>query len=337
MSGAIDTIRRDIAAIKPKFQAVAVAPDSILFEREAGFAIQALTGNEYAMGIALKNKDSVLAAVTNISAIGISLNPAKRQAYLVPRDGRICLDISYMGLLDLAIQSGSIRWGQAEIVYEKDEFALNDADKLPTHKRNPFGKDRGQIIGAYVVVKTADGDYLTTAMSIDEVWAIRDRSSAWKAFLEKKRKCPWVTDEGEMIKKTVIKRAYKMWPKTDRLDTAVHYLNNEGGEGIELSGGAGNSEGGQPMSGALDNIDADQMERVRSVAARVVKGFHSLGAEAAADYIAQQNFDAEETIALWKLLGNEPTMRAAIKKAQKAEPELDPAAAEHLKSIAQEA
>lgn len=196
------------------------------------FAIQSLTANDYAMGIAQKNRQSVINAVTNIAAIGISLNPAKKQAYLVPRDGRICLDISYIGLLDLAIGSGSIRWGQSELVYEGDAFTLNGFDKPPTHERNPFDKNRGAVIGVYVVVKTADGDYLTTTMTIDEVNAIRDRSTAWKAWISKKSTCPWVTDPGEMAKKTVIKRAYKLWPKTERLEQAIHHLNTDGDEGL---------------------------------------------------------------------------------------------------------
>lgn len=215
---------------------------SINFEREAGFAIQILTSNDYAMGIAQSNRQSVINAVTNVAAIGISLNPAKKQAYLVPRDGRICLDISYMGLLDLAIGSGSIRWGQAELVYEQDAFALNGFDKPPKHERNPFAKDRGDVVGVYVVVKTHDGDYLTTTMTIDEVNGIRDRSSAWKAWISKKKSCPWVTDPGEMAKKTVIKRAYKLWPKTERLDKAIHYLNTDGDEGIQIDNGAGASD-----------------------------------------------------------------------------------------------
>jgi recombination protein RecT len=210
---------------------------SINFEREAGFAIQILTSNDYAMGIAQSNRQSVINAVTNVAAIGISLNPAKKQAYLVPRDGRICLDISYMGLLDLAIGSGSIRWGQAELVYEADAFALNGFDQPPKHERNPFAKDRGDVVGVYVVVKTHDGDYLTTTMTIDEVNGIRDRSSAWKAWVGKKKSCPWVTDPGEMAKKTVIKRAYKLWPKTERLDKAIHYLNTDGDEGIQFDNG----------------------------------------------------------------------------------------------------
>lgn len=232
MSNAIQTITNEIYGIRPSFEAVAV-DRSINFEREAGFAIQILGNNDYALGIALNNKQSVIDAVTNVSAIGISLNPAKKQAYLVPRDQKICLDISYMGLLDLAIASGSIMWGQAELVHESDDFRLNGFDRPPTHERNPFAKDRGEVVGVYVVAKTHSGDYLTTTMTVDDVNDIRNRSSAWKTWISKKKSCPWVTDYGEMAKKTVIKRASKTWPKVDRLDKAIHLLNTDGDEGLE--------------------------------------------------------------------------------------------------------
>jgi recombination protein RecT len=80
----------------------------------------------------------------------------------------------------------------------------------------------------YVVVKTADGEYLTHTMDIASAHAIRNRSAAWK----KDQSGPWKTDEGEMVKKTCVKQAYKYWPKTDRLEKAVHYLNMDGGEGL---------------------------------------------------------------------------------------------------------
>lgn len=232
MSTAITTISNDIYGVRADFESVSV-DRSINFEREAGFAIQILGNSDYALGVALNNRQSVIDAVTNISAIGISLNPAKKQAYLVPRDKKICLDISYMGLLDLAVASGSIMWGKAELVRESDDFRLNGFDKPPVHERNPFAKNRGEVVGVYVVVKTHSGDYLTETMTIDEVNAIRDRSSAWKAWMTKQKSCPWVTDPGEMAKKTVIKRAYKTWPKTDRLDQAVDFLNTEGNEGLD--------------------------------------------------------------------------------------------------------
>ena len=56
-----------------------------------------------------------------------------------------------------------------------------------------------------------------------------------------------------MLKKTVIKRAYKTWPKTDRhnrLDEAIQYLNTEGGEGLDLTQ---RSSGGAPKDGALNH------------------------------------------------------------------------------------
>lgn len=227
MSNNLTVIANEIYGARESFASV-LTDRSLSFEREAEFAIQTITGNEFAMKIAMQNKNSVFNAVTNIAAIGISLNPAKRQAYLVPRDGKICLDISYMGLMDLAMATGSIRWAKAELVYAQDAFSLNGFDKSPTHSFNPFAKDRGDIVGVYVVVKTADGDYLTDCMSRDEIDAIMNRSQSVKSG----KSSPWKTDYGEMAKKTVVKRAYKYWPKTDRLDKAIHHLNTDSGEGL---------------------------------------------------------------------------------------------------------
>lgn len=232
MSNALAIVTGAIQEARDDFSRVLV-DRSISFERESGFAIQQLQRNDYTLGVAMKNKQSVINAVTNVAAIGISLNPARKQAYLVPRDGQICLDISYIGLLDLAVASGSIHWGQAEIVRQNDAFVLNGFDRPPTHTFNPFGTERGPIVGVYVVVKTHSGDYLTTTMSLEDVYSIRDRSEGWKAFASKKIKStPWASDEGEMIKKTVIKRAYKLWPKTERLDEAMDHLNNANAEGL---------------------------------------------------------------------------------------------------------
>lgn len=230
MNNAVATITNEVYAMRGSFNTVMV-DRSVNFEREAGFAIQSITSGDYIMKVALGNPQSVRDAVTNIAAIGISLNPAKKQAYLVPRKNKICLDISYMGLMDLAMETGSIKWAQANLVYKNDTFASNGLDKPPLHSFDPFSKDRGELVGVYVTVKTADGEYLTDTMSIDEVYAIRDRSESWK----KDQSGPWKTDQGEMIKKTVVKRAYKYWPKTERLESAIHYLNTDGGEGITFT------------------------------------------------------------------------------------------------------
>lgn len=238
----IQVVSNSIYALKDTFQQ-RLTNQSLNFEVEAGFAVQQLESNDYLLSIAMSNQQSVINAVTNVAAIGVSLNPARKQAYLVPRDGRVCLDISYIGLVDLATQSGSIVWAKSELVYEQDSFQMGEPGTLPEHKFNPFSKDRGTVIGAYVVAKTPSGEYLCDAMSINEIYSIRDRSSAWKAWINKKKSCPWVTDEGEMCKKTVIKRGSKLWPKNERLNMAIQHLNVDLDEGIEFnsqsrSGGA---------------------------------------------------------------------------------------------------
>lgn len=262
-----DLIISEVYGAKDNFAAV-LTDTSIVFEREAEFAIQAILNSDYAMKVALNNKASVFNAVTNIAAIGISLNPAKKQAYLVPRDSKICLDISYIGLMDLAMASGSVRWVQAMLVHEGDEFELNGFDKPPRHKYKPFDIKRGAVVGVYVVAKTMDGDYLTTTMPIDDVWSIRDRSSAWKAWISKQKSCPWVTDPGEMVKKTCVKRAYKYWPKTDRMDQAIHYMNTEAGEGFApIENPAPTTAPGAAKAGVVERLIAAALKATTSEAA----------------------------------------------------------------------
>jgi recombination protein RecT len=291
-----------VQGARAQFEAVTV-DRGITFEREAGFATQALMAQEYTLSTAMKNPQSVVNAVANIAAIGLSLNPAKKQAYLVPRDGRICLDISYIGLLDLAIASGSIRWGQAELVHKADRFVLNGFDKPPTHERDPFSQDRGDIVGAYAVVKTCDGDYLTTTMPIDEILGIRDRSQAWKS----KQSGPWKTDPGEMMKKTVIKRAYKLWPKTDRLDAAIHHLNTENEEGLEA---IDNEPLEQPRNFGLT---PERSKVIRNVAAEALQRFNEGDEFGAYESVAFVE-DTEEKLALWSILKPHSALRSAIKR-----------------------
>lgn len=203
------------------------APLGITFEKEQSYVIQLFRQNEYLEKTAKNNLLSLLSAMSNVANIGLSLNPAKKQAYLVPRNGMICLDPSYMGMCDLATQSGQIRFVQARIVRKNDNYTNNGVDQAPTHQFNAF-EDRGDIVGVFCTAKTADGDYLTTEMSVDQINSIRDRSEYYK----RKKAGPWVSDYEEMAKKTVIRNAFKTWPKTEtleRLEHAVHLSNeNEG-------------------------------------------------------------------------------------------------------------
>ena len=214
-----------IANSERKFNEIVLASGTpVVYHVESMFALQAITSNDYLMQIANSRPESLRDAIINIASVGLSLNPVTQYAYLVPRDGKACLDISYKGLIKLATDTGSMMWVRAEIVYEKDKFVhLGPAEK-PEHKSNPF-RDRGDMIGVYCIAKTNDGDHLVDVMSMAEVHKVRDKSQSWV----KQKKGPWKDWPGEMWKKTIIKRASKLWPRTkvERLANAVDVLNDD--------------------------------------------------------------------------------------------------------------
>lgn len=206
------------------------------FETECLFAKQQLLKNDYTMKAAQSNQNSLKSAILNVAAIGISLNPANAHAYLVPRDGAICLDISYRGLVKLATDSGSIEWAKAVLVYEGDTFRWRGPALPPEHEADVFAKDRidasdplKNLKGGYCLAKLTGGEYMVDVMTADEILAVRDASKAkngpWKGV--------WA---GEMAKKTLVKRASKSWPQSngrDRIDSAIQILNDH--EGLEES------------------------------------------------------------------------------------------------------
>jgi recombination protein RecT len=236
MTNQIMTVPDIVRGVEPECLQLVQSHNSVNWGAEMNYAIQLLCANSFAVSIAQQNPVSVQNALRNASAIGISLNPANKHAYLVPRKSQssmgICLDISYMGLMHLAQSTGSIEWGQAKLVYEVDAYTNNGIDKAPEHKYPAFGK-RGNLVGAYCTVKTSTGAYLTEEMSVDQIHDVRARSEAYTGGKNGKPPSgPWVTDYEEMCRKTVVKRAAKYWPKVERLNEAVNYLNTDGGEGI---------------------------------------------------------------------------------------------------------
>lgn len=219
-----------IAEAKASFLEIAQAEGNLVsYKKEAIFAMQAIERNDSLMK---SSRQSIRDAVINVASIGLSLNPALQLAYLLPRDGICCLDISYRGLLKLATDSGSIRYATAEVVRSHDHFVWKSRFELPDHEYSPFASDeeRGPIIGVYAAAKTHDGEWLVEPMSREEIERVKAASKA-------KRQPAWDQWYGEMAKKAAIKRAQKTWPRTERLAKAVHVLNeHEGSREDALSG-----------------------------------------------------------------------------------------------------
>ena len=209
---------------------------NMVFASECLFAKQQIQKSDFATKTAQNNQDSLRNAILNVAAIGISLNPASAHAYLVPRKGSVCLDISYRGLVKLATDAGAITWAKAVLVYDGDEFKWRGPSEAPLHEADVFNPERMDaadplegLLGGYCIAELASGALMVDFLTVGEILEVKNTSKA--------KDGPWSGRwAGEMAKKTLIKRASKSWPQSrdrDRMDNAISILNQH--EGLELS------------------------------------------------------------------------------------------------------
>lgn len=167
----------------------------------------------------------------------VGLEPDGRNAHLIPRwnkklygadkGGYECtFQIDYKGFVELAMRSGLVASVHADRVFEEDEFDYN-IGQIECHRPNLRVK-RKDWYAAYSVVRFKDGSMKCEVMTQDEILEIRDRSESWKAYKKDKiSTCPWLTDEGEMAKKTVFKRLSKWISISPEFATAVEHDNED--------------------------------------------------------------------------------------------------------------
>lgn len=300
-----------IADSREKFQKLAKAT-GLNFDAEALYAYQACLRNKFLATVAMENPLSLRMAMVNVAAVGLTLNPALGFAFLVPREEAVCLDISYRGLIKIATETGSIRWGKAELVYSNDKFEYRGLAKAPTHVFDPFGKSRGEFVGAYCIagIGTAD-EVLVEIMTAEEIILTRNCSKAWQ-----KKKGPWVQWFGEMAKKTVIKRAAKTWPRLgERFGDALTIL-EDNGEGLVIDAEAKcemQDQGAEEPTGDPSGAS----EETRAKVARLVKRASDAGAWSAAEQYAKEHFKGDDyAYAIASLEAAQKQPRAQSKEGQ---------------------
>jgi phage RecT family recombinase len=203
-------------------------------KKEISFAIQSINKSAQLQKC---SGESVLQAVLNIANVGLTLNPAAKEAYLIPRwnnltaSNEACLDPSYIGLVKLLTDTGSVTSMVCQLVYTGDTFEIDLANNTSPviHKPELSSSKRGEMKGVYALATLSDGTRQVEWMDKDEVEQIRGRSETYKAFVAGKIKsCTWASDFGEMSRKTVIKRIYKYLPRSEKaavLDKAVELDN----------------------------------------------------------------------------------------------------------------
>ncbi|HDZ13882.1 MAG TPA: hypothetical protein ENH60_03150, partial [Pricia sp.] len=211
-------------------------------------------------------KESLLKSVISVAQTGLTLNPIAKEAFLIPRYNNVSksiqigLEPSYVGLVKLLTDTGSVTSINTQLVYAEDEFQINLAADDPV-RHIPALKNRENLIGVYSIAKLATGEKQVEWMEISEVHKIRDTSESYKSWKKDSGKSTiWNTYYGEMVRKTVLKRIYKYLPRTDRMQYAD--------KAVQLSNADWEPSSGQVMfadalikSSTLPEFKKDELEK----------------------------------------------------------------------------
>ncbi|HEK0657708.1 TPA: recombinase RecT [Proteus mirabilis] len=237
------TVSNIIASVKPKFVKNSVNENSFFIE--AIYAKNQVDNNTKLMDIALNNPASFKTAFLQLATTSLTLDPAQKLAYLVPRNKRIILDVSYLGLIKMAIEAQMCKNLIVELVFEKDEFTFNGRRTPPTHNFDPFADvgniiidqtdkgsigERGNFRGVYVDYLLNDDSHMIFFVTRRDLASARMSSASW---LYKPNDSPWTYFPTQMIRKTAIKSSIHLLPNANqRIMRTIDYLNTDGGEGF---------------------------------------------------------------------------------------------------------
>lgn len=199
-----------------------------VFNREASFAIQLIKNiknPDFMLNTINQNPESLMFAIANVAASGLTLNPDLKLAYLVPRDGRVMFQSSYMGKKELIMQSGIVSTLYAKVVRGNDIFEVEEGTRPGILHRPNYKSDRGAVVGAYAVAIYPNGVAEFEVLTLSEILAIKAKSPANSTAFS-----PWNTGENdfvEMCKKTVINRIFKGLAKMKASKELLHLLQTE--------------------------------------------------------------------------------------------------------------
>lgn len=136
-------------------------------------------------------------------------------------DTEIKIDaVQYMpmvgGIRRKMLESGLVTSAIAEAVYYNDHFVhVRGLDQTIEHRTPKMGEDRGKLIGAYSIIRLANGEVLLDSMDEKEILKSKAKSKAQGGML-------WSEFPHEAFKKTVLRRLSKSAPVNPYLQQLVN-------------------------------------------------------------------------------------------------------------------
>ena len=204
----ITTLRTMLEAASPKL--AEVAPKHIKVDRLVRLMLSACSKTPKILEC---TPESVLTFCMKCSETGLEPIGAGG-VWAIPYGKELTFIPDYRGLVNCAKRAECIKDAFAEAVYSNDEFDY-ELGMTPSLTHKPARGDRGTLESAYCILVFPDDTKRFVVMDGKEIDGIRKRSKAGGAG-------PWQTDQAEMWKKTVIRRALKPFAgASQQLDAAI--------------------------------------------------------------------------------------------------------------------
>lgn len=168
------------------------------------------------------SKESWINALMKAAEIGLDCSGMLGEANIIPRKNNKTgkmeaqLDIGYQGYIKLLYEGGQVDSIIVNGVFEKDEFEV-DMIHPENIKHKPYlGKEgRGNLVCAYMLTRLKSGNIAFELMTLEDLKKVEKCSPAGSSG-------PWGGDfKSEMQRKSVVRRAIKYLPKSQRIDRAL--------------------------------------------------------------------------------------------------------------------
>lgn len=171
--------------------------------------------------LAQADRGSVLKAIWDAASLGLEPSGILGEGYIVTRWSKALQGYEaqfapgYRGLAQLARRSGDVvalDWG---VVYDEDEFRWSEGttpwiDHVPARSRD----ERSRPTHAYAWARDRNGQVYVAVLDRAEIEHVRGHSPT-------KDSGPWVSDWGEMAKKSAVRRLCKKIPLSPEIQRAV--------------------------------------------------------------------------------------------------------------------
>ncbi|MGE6602627.1 recombinase RecT [Lysinibacillus fusiformis] len=186
--------------------------------KSAFFKLQEVKDKTGRPALEVCTKDSIANSLLDMTVQGLS--PAKTQCYFVVYGTQLQLQRSYFGTQTVLKRLSDVKDIWANVIYKDDVFEYENyhgRERLLSHKTSFENRDK-DILGAYAIVQTTEGEEILTVMTKKEIETSWGQSKTSQSV---HKKFPQ-----EMAKRTVINRAAKAFVNTsDDSDLLIEAVN----------------------------------------------------------------------------------------------------------------